>query len=457
MAPEEELWRKRLLEEEVTPPDSVWQGIEAALDRPKRRGIFFWLSRIGGGIAAVLALISLGVWLPTALTPTAPLTSLPARPDKAVIPVNSPTRSVAQASVKSLPVVVSSVELTTFLPVISSYRSQDERLVVDLFSSEPAPATRSWVEVNPLPMREFAWYGSRFQWNRPRLIVPVTSSEMQEEEEANSSSQGKYLAFQTSVAPFQPGVQWPGLTQAAFAAVRATLQEDGPLFTTSGNRSPLPIEKIDQPGIASVYDPNSFQPEQTFKTGWAWQGSASVGKFFTEHWGMEVGLRYVQGAHSTHSNVFSWNPHTAAAQTFFESTILTQPSSQASILTSRETLQTRYHLISLPVQAVYRRPLGEHWEVMVTGGMTMDKLLLNQWSWGESDSEQQYRPSNSSFRPITASALGGVRMGRQLGPRWQATAGVFGQQSLGSWVSNDEVRMKPQQVGGQVGLTYRWP
>lgn len=456
MAAEEELWRKRLLDEEVTPPASVWQGIEAELDRSKRRKGFFWLFRIGGGIAAVLTLVGLGVWLPEVIRSSADSPKVDAVVSSSEAK-DYPSTDRAPRSTTPL-----SAERVASRHVGRQYpsRSVEKSTVVEIIAaSQPTSILSSGHLANPdvvasLENLEFRWYKNRFQWNRPRLAVPSFAAE---DTEVKSNTTEKYLAFQTSGAPFQPGVQWPSLAQDAFAAVRETLQDDMPFFSTSGNRSPLPVERVDEMGIASVYDPNSLRPEQSFESGWVMQWSTNFGWFLTERWGVEVGLRYIQGANSTQSNVFSWNTQTAETQTFFEATVLQNKVQNASIIASRESLQSRYHLVSLPIQAVYRIPLNSSWEIAASGGFALDKMVVNQWTWANQSTEQIYRPEESSYRPASVSALGSVRVGRSLGTHWQANAGIFTQYAMSSWLSSEQVSMRPHQWGGQLGITYRWP
>lgn len=446
MASEEELWRKRLLEEEVTPPASVWQGIEAALDQPKRRGAFFWVFRIGG-IAAALVLVGLGVWFQRSSFSTG------------IRPLTQKTKSITppiSRKTSKLDPILPRVNQPVLTNVSTKVQHRDEQpLPVELLASVEVldEMSRTNLEIAPLPSLEFAWYGNRFQWNRPRLVVPDF-----EEITAPSSerSRDSYLAFHSSVAPFQPGVQWPGLEQQAFAAVQETLQDEIPFLTTSGNRVLSPFENVDDIGIASVYDPSTLRPEQDFATGWAVQWAANMGWFITKRWGIEVGVRYVQGATTSESNVFGWNAANSEFQSFFESSIIQPDSRGAAVIASKETMQSRYHWVSFPVQAVYRVPLSEFWDLAVTGGIALDKLVVNQWAWDGQVTEQGYRPAGSSYRPVSASALAGVRVGRKFGAHWQATGGVFSQHAISSWLSNEKARMHPQQWGGQLGLAYHF-
>lgn len=447
MASEEEIWKKRLREEDIPPPEAVWSAIEAELDRKsKKRGIWiFWVS--GAGLAAMLLFIGFGVWVglsPEGTTSARvvskqdPLLSSEGLAQVQAVPITSDKK-------EDLQIEKSVFSTRKMMASVSQETSEASFSVVHNRIAMENPSSPAWEEVSKLQTRNVTFFGNRFDWNRPRLEVPELA-----EEKETKRPQSKFLSLQSLAAPFAPGVQWPGMAQQAFAAVNETLQKDQPLFTTSSGRFPEGILAEGDQTISSVYDPSRLDPEQRFERGWAVQLAAQAGMRFSEKWGVEVGIRYVQGENATQSNVYSWRNQDAAIQTFFESSILRQTKSESSIIGPKEVVETRYHWISMPIQGVYFVPVGEKWDLAFSAGLAVDKLMSNQWS------SESYTPANSSYKPLALSTVGGVRVSRLIAPKWAVAGGLFGQHAISSWIGEESVQMKPAQLGGQMGLSYRF-
>lgn len=458
MASEEEIWKKRLLEEDVTPPDSVWAAIEAELDQTKKKRFVVWLPWYSvGGLAAALLLIGFGVWvglIQPVDTPKSMVSRTSPNSSHVISSANqSPKEELAELGVQLSQTKRPSVrrhadvhkEHSWMDPTAQPLVNLENFVAMDVTSTSPIGE-----EVSFLSPRSFMPMANRFQWNRPRLAVP----EFDPEKKSSRQSKTRFLALQSHAAPFAPGVQWPGMAQQAFAAVRETVQNDQPLFTTSSGRFPDGILSEGDRTISSLYDPNAWEPEQRFARGWAVQMAAQAGIQLSEQWGVEIGLRYVQGTNSTESNVFTWEGQEMSLQTFFESSVLRQSKAESSLIGPKETTDTRYHWLSIPVQGVYSIPIGSKWNAAGSVGLSVDKLISNRWS--SFATEQNYTPSNSAYRPLALSAVAGLRVSRALSNQWALVGGIFGQHSLSSWISESSVRMNPTQIGGQMGLSYQF-
>ncbi|MFN3784084.1 MAG: outer membrane beta-barrel protein [Spirosomataceae bacterium] len=461
-------WKEILRDGEISPPDSLWEAIEAQLpEKTSRRILPIWwtspLFRIASGVFISLGIASaLYVWQER---------------DRRTFTSNQQTTTELERVENELPVLPKLAQIEkntspssrTFAQKIDAQQfatneipdNENQRQLVSLpfspameIDKEDAFTLTKSTEVLPLDGLRWVDYASRFSQNRRRfLAVPSIESEDKKEEEP-VIAQKTWLQVGGGISPFNPQLELADFPSVASMAIsnsvieQASAEMGGNNLGTSGGNP----EK-------SAFEILLNRPSQVFRSGISRQWTGIIGKKIAPRWQVETGIRWMNGRATTSGNVFAFDEATGAIQPFFEASYLAETTDNrttlSTVLSATEQTDISFTYLAVPVQIGYTVPLAKQWQAILYTGISTDFFRSYGRKLEGEETEKIYQSSNSQFRPVTWSGVAGARIARTFQENWQVTVGVQMQESLTSGLDNSSsATFRPRMFGVQYGLGY---
>ncbi|MFN3589678.1 MAG: hypothetical protein ACK4UP_09860 [Spirosomataceae bacterium] len=466
-------WQEILREGEMSPPDSLWEAIEAQLPKKPSRKILpiWWTSpmlRIASGVLLSLGIASaLYVWQERdrrAFASNHQKTTKQTKAEKQLLVLpklaqiekdkSSSPRTFVQNSRMISKTRLASGDAgkkgnqVTSLPFSPALEVEKEVVLMAMHSTETRLINGlSWVD-----------YGSRFAQNRRRFLA-VPSFEIEDKKEDEPAiAQKTWIQVGGGISPFNPQLELADFPTVASRAVLNTLAQNKVSISTNEGGITVagtPNGPTDKNGYESLLN----RPAQTFRMGVASQWAGTIGKVIAPRWQLETGIRWMNGRASTAGNVFAFDEATGDIQPFFEASYLAETNANrnalSTVLAATEQTNVSFQYIAIPLQVGYMVPLAAQWQAILYTGVSTD-FFRNYGRQLEGESaEKVYQSSNSRFRPVTWSGLAGVRIARTFQENWQISVGAQMQESLSSGLDNEaNANFRPRMFGVQYGLGY---
>lgn len=486
----EQQWKQKFEKTSTPPPLDMWKRIEAGLDEKVERKPLFLLwgipTYVVSGIAATL-ILAIGGWflltsseatlvedivhLQTNEAENEQNVDQPAGKNAADKEVSgakdlktsdkiASTKISAKAAVSANVITSTSENLNKILAESQLNQRQNVRVInsdqlmisveAGQFSVIGRKLTNSLSKINGLGYEK---YPVRYILKRNRLAYVEP---LQETVVAEKESRRSWIGVISGLSPFKPNFQSSSLDQLASASVNSysSNNENFIIQRPSGAQGSV------GPGSPGTGD-NAFaiptgSPVQQFTNGRAFNMGIQAGKQLSKRLAIESGIRYIQGNSPVNSNVYTLNQQTGEVNAFVQDYITQNKTLNNAVVGSAETLNNSYEYLSVPVQLAYGIPLLNKLNVEVTGGVSADMFLQNTLQ-SETTDVASLNASNSAFRALGMSGLGGVRLNYLLDDRWELTVGSAFQQALVSnFESGTAARLRPQMLGINYGVNYHF-
>ncbi len=467
-------WQEILRDGELSPPDSLWEAIEAQLPEKKPRRILpiWWsapLLRIASGL-----LLTLGTAAALYIWQGRDIHTLSSNKETTTKQTQTEKQHLALPK-------LAQIEKGTNLSPSSPTRETHGQLATNelangrmrkLVANSLIPRSSSpWIEIDKedafdatksteiLPLNRLAWvdYGSRFLQNRRRFLA-VPSVELEgKKEEKPILTQKAWIQVGGGISPFNPQMELADFPTVASTAILNTLADNKMNMNVGGG-----ITVAETPN--GLTDKNRYEsllsrPSQTFRMGVASQWAGTVGKRIAPRWQIETGVRWMNGSTSSSGNVFTFDEATGDIQPFFETSYLADNNENrnalSTVLAATEQTDVNFQYIAIPLQIGYMIPFTAQWQAVLYTGISTD-FFRNYGRQLEGESiEKVYQPSNSQFRPVTWSGIAGAKIARTFQKNWQVSVGAQVQESLSSGLDySSSATFRPRMFGVQYGLGY---
>lgn len=480
----EDHWAEAFKDASMVPPDQCWENIERELDKKEDRKPFLLLWRNKGlatGIAAML-LLTFGYVLyknntvkPTvnhpAVASQANRSESAAAEEKITSPDNT-TVVIAETGNNTEPKnpELKNSEKTnnhTEAPQLAlrktGNRPPSVSQVDEVSSSDtektsfiqPKETTATLADVqtrktdfgdiHSVDGLEFQPFGSKFILKRNKLSYDLPANT---EVLASNDSKGFWMGLNSGVSPFNPNYSGSNFGQDAVMSANKISNADFNYAPSMANGSPAASVGFNKP---------SSQPDNNIRKGRAVNVGISMGKKLSKRLGLESGFRYLKANSGLQTNVYSVNEQTGDIQAYFQANYLNSSANRANtIISLSENGNQAYDYLSVPMQLSYQIPLLKKLGLQVLGGVSGD-LFLKSVLTGTNSGKNTLTASNSTYKPLNISGLGGLRLNYAVGKNWEAVLGSFYQHSLNSGVRSDQnLSFRPRMFGMNYGLNYKF-
>lgn len=473
----EDQWKDAFEGASLPPPDDLWNKIETELDQKEKRRpfVFFWTNPrfLASGIAAALLLAVSGLFLINQ-TPNETRVSNDIKKDssinknqladnKIVTPEKSTknkNKNHEKPQSKSELISVNNTEKpTTLLANINEETTllrskiENEAIVVSEENSIFLAETADFLE--KITSKDFDFYGNRFTMNRP--FLPFEISEPTENKLANNSSKS-WIGMHSGVAPFQPNFSSSLNTLALNSAEEFSADKNN--FKTQTTSSGL-LDPNGKPPFGTTITPDSkvalAQPVTTFNRGRSINFGLRFGKQLSKKVAIESGLQYLQNSSTMATNAFSFDEKSGEVGSFYQNYISKEVNYDNTVVSAQETILSTYNYVIVPVEIVYQLPIWKQLSAEAFAGASADIFLQNHLESNTTETID-LKASNSHFKPLNASGLGGIRLSYLFQKKWQFSAGSTVRQSLFSSLKTGEesISFRPRTVGFVYGLNYKF-
>ncbi len=473
----EDHWAEAFKDASMVPPDQCWDNIEKELDKKEERKPFLlvWRNKgLASGIAAML-LLTLGYVLfqkngrlntvkseNVALKPEIKAsekmndaekelqvidknTAVVTEKVKTAEPKNNlaevaysqkPEASTSKISIKSTSVVSTKETVSTAAIQPPAWIDESKTLA----ASDQIEKT-TFGNVTTLAAADFEPYGNRFNNKREKLSYefPENTDVVASD---NKSRKGFWMGLNSGVSPFNPNYSDSNFGSDAVSSANKVSSES---FNYASSSSVLPNNRP------------SSQPTNQIQNGRAVNIGITMGKKLSKRLGLESGFRYLRANSSLQTNVYAINENTGEIQAYFQANYLNQRvNTDNTIISLSENGNQAYDYMSIPMQMSYQIPILKKLDLQLLGGLSGDLFLRSVLS-GANSGKNTLTASNSTYKSLNVSGLGGARLNYAVGKNWEAVFGSFYQHSLNSGLkSGNHLSFKPKMFGLTYGLNYKF-
>lgn len=476
----EQQWKQKFENASLIPPDSIWDNIEAGLDDKGKKSAFFLLwglpAYVTSGIAATL-ILGLSGWFLLSnteeqgiaqVTKTTEEATSTKVEQKSTEPTHS-NRNSEEKIVKSSghfpneiinTVTAENKESSIFLAQSNRMNQESEFLspvseVVFENSAVQIENSLTFFEnvsdqLRKLVPHQFEEYPVRYILSRNKLAYnePIVEATTPKKQKRRS-----WIGLISGLSPFKPNFQSGSLNQLASANVESFSSNDANFTTQRGNQV---SSGTVNPEAESAFVIPTTSPVQQFANGRAFNLGIQAGRQFTDRLAFESGVRYIQGNSPVNTNVYTLNERTGEINAFVQDYLTQEKSLANAVVAPAEVLNNSYEYLSIPLQLAYEIPLHKKVNVEITGGVSADMFLQNTLQ-SETTDVASLNSSNSAFRTVGISGLGGVRLNYLLDEKWELTVGSAFQQALVSnFESGTSAKLRPQMLGVNYGVNYHF-
>ena len=480
----EDQWRKAFQEASETPPQSVWEGIEAHLDNDDNKGIItplWWQSPklwyAAASIAAIL-LVGAGIWFSKSgknYSKTNTEVAANKMPEQHADSVVNSLDQVEKSEAENRALAVSPGETTN-----SSIRTESGTNIKSKRTGFPDSSqgflakNSSRNKKSEVAVNEFKEIVSPPISDSEKSLLTTTDindpiSEITDQQTLVFSQalaalpysdldvhfQKRYVFFHpepSSEKPVKPAKQkeyWAG-----FGLMPASFNPDlkikeAPLAFTSNSVS-------NRKSVLGSSEPGASYAVQT-------QGGMRISK----HWSVELGVSYLRGNSS-----YEGGGYVLSAKNFKSANVLENafadlasnpntPSNSDGFLNSgsvyidvAKTVSNNYQYLQLPVQAGFTINPDKKLSYSVLGGMMANFFLSNDL---ESASGEiiTTTASDDIYRSVNWSATTGLRFNYRLSSKWKASLTGSYQKAVASGLrSNQNLDLHPYLYGVSWGVRY---
>jgi len=445
--------KNTLLTAAEMPDNSVWANIEKALDQEKERKpfIFIWFNKYTAtGIAALLLLALSFLIFNDGFDKT--------KNKEGII---SSTKAIETSREDNLQTEDENVEI------------ENSTLIADkvsyVKSIAPNAPNLSTVEVNskteelnhsqrfdfiksPLASLKLLIkkgvyvYGNRFNNSRKKL-----SFETPKEHLVDNSSflKRSWFGLISGISPFDPNLKINNFERAVVLSSNNSPQS-GFQFNNVGEAT----DGIKQQKFAIPLS----QPYNNVKPGTSINLGFDYGKRFKKNFSIESGIRYLAGNSAITSNVYSVNQITGDIRSFLESNYISKnlSSFDNTVIVSLGDIDNDYKYIMVPLQLGYHLPITDKLEASFLVGVSGDMIINNVFD-DLSERGSKLNASNSAYKAVNLSGLGGMKVNYWIHQNWQLSVGSNIQQTLTSGVKKTEgFSFKPRYLGINYGINYNF-
>lgn len=473
----EDHWAEAFKDASMVPPEQCWDNIERELDKKEDRKPFLLIWRnkgLASGIAAML-LLTLGYVLfqksdgfdteKSGNVASQAETSALKKADEGMKKAQTTDENVAVASDLTKeageainPAQVNHVqknsgasgrissqntrvnEPDTYVAVVENQQTIATEKSLAAATPESVEKT-AFGEMNLLAAADFEPYGNRFNNKRERL-----SYEMPENTEAVASNsktgKGFWMGLNSGVSPFNPNYTDSNFGRDAVSSANKVSSES---FNYASASSALAGNRP------------SSQPTNQIQNGRAINIGITMGKKLSKRLGLESGFRYLKANSGLQTNVYAVNESTGEIQAYFQANYLNQRvNTDNTIISLSENGNQAYDYMSIPMQLSYQIPIVKKLDLQLLGGLSGDLFIRSVLS-GANSGKNTLTASNSTYKPLNVSGLGGARLNYAVGKNWEAVFGSFYQHSLNSGLkSGNHLSFKPKMFGLTYGLNYKF-
>lgn len=505
----EEQWQGAFNDASIEPPNDLWQNIERELDKDKRRaGFFFFLSPryVASGVAAMLLIVfGLGYLMNNSVGNSGTkvqrhkvgselatktqrheggndiqklATKAQRHEEGSDIPNqlkynteknidNNALIASNYKRVKSSKLPSEIFDKTDNNTIIADNNfstnntlSTDNQHVttinttIDLPSNSLAIAQARSIafEVEPLQAKDMNPYNNRFVSNRRRIFYDYSDepTEVIAKNESNT-----WMGINSGLSPFNSNLKINNFETTAKTMALASGNNFNINSTNKGQGNIAMQDPDTKPAEVAQELPNN-QPINKFKTGRAIGFGFNLGKQLAKRWAIESGIKYLYGASTLTSNVYSLNNTSGGVNSFVEN-YLSNTKSDNAVISVAEDIQSSYEYVSIPLQLNYQIPINKLFKIEFLGGFSSDFLMNNTFkSKNNSIQENKYTSGNSLYKTLNISGLGSIRVAYKLSEHWQTNLGLTAQQILTSGINSSSTSLKPRMIGLGYGVNYRF-
>ncbi len=487
----EKQWRQKFEGTSVPPPAAMWDRIEAKLDEKPNKKPFLLLwgvpAYVVSGLAATLVLAVGGWFLLTKSTenvvrenvvvqqpteqstratgeklslkkksalPTDEMQSLPSQKNKSEYKLNTASDLLKQYSPVSQSEKKQWASSEQFQLVSSVVQplNQTRYPVSEQLGSSVNLLKKLTTSLNKISGQTYETYPVRYVLKRNKLAYNEPNEQATEPAKQNRKS---WIGMVSGLSPFKPNFQGGNLNQLALASIDAYSTNDAnfTIQRSPQNTAQMPSGTDSESSSFAIPTGN---PIQQFANGRAFNLGLQAGKQLSKRLSVESGLRYIQGNSPITTNVYTIDEQNGKVSSFVQEFITQNNVASGTVIAPKETLNNSYAYLSMPVQLAYGIPLVNKLNIEVMGGVSADMFLQNVLQ-SETTDVATLRASDSVFRTLGVSGLGGVRLNYSLDDRWEVTVGSAFQQAL---VSNFEAgtsaKLRPQMLGVNYGVNYHF-
>lgn len=487
----EDQWRKAFQEASETPPQSVWEGIEAHLDKDDDKGTIvplWWQSPklwyAAASIAAIL-LVGAGIWFSKSGNVYNKVSTEIAADKMPESDGNSAKTSPDQTErpeFKNNALAVSPNETTDSLIETNSSDKSEKKINRKSERAASKNSSRDFLAKNT-----FRNKNSEVAVNEPKKIINPSSIADPERsllatKDANDSIseitgqrtlvssqalaalpyndldvhfQKRYVFFrpeQNSEEPVKPVKQkeyWAGVGLMPASFNPDLKIKEAPLAFTSNSVS-------NRKSVTGSSQPGASYAIQT-------QGGMRISK----HWSVELGVSYLQGNSSYEGGGYVLSAKDSRSANVLENALAdlasnrNTPSNSYGFLNGgsvyidvSKTVSNNYQYLQLPVQAGFTINPDKKLSYSVLGGMMANFFLSNDL---ESASGEiiTTKASDDIYRSVNWSATTGLRFNYRLSSKWKANLTGSYQKAVSSGLrSNQSLDLHPILYGVSWGVRY---
>lgn len=315
-----------------------------------------------------------------------------------------------------------------------------------------AQATSVAFSVEPLQAKDMNPYNNRFVSNRRRIFYEYSDepTEVIAKNESNT-----WMGINSGLSPFNSNLKINNFETTAKTMALAS-GNNYTISSTNKGQGNIAVQDPDtKPAEVAQELPNN-QPINKFKTGRAIGFGFNLGKQLAKRWAIESGIKYLYGASTLTSNVYSLNNTSGGVNSFVEN-YLSNTKSDNAVISVAEDIQSSYEYVSIPLQLNYQIPINKLFKIEFLGGFSSDFLMNNTFkSKNNSIQENKYTSGNSLYKILNISGLGSMRVAYKLGSHWQTNLGLTAQQILTSGINSSSTSLKPRMIGLGYGVNYRF-
>jgi hypothetical protein len=500
----ENQWKKAFEQASETPPPSVWEGIEARLDRDENNIIPLWWRNTklwyAAASMAALLLVAGGIWYnkqsEVLNNGNVAVKTPQAKAQEAVTSENDPESAAVPGDLEE---GLADKTGLSDLPereknALAKGKDKNQKTITNSFTrKKPSQATFSEEQLaaNMASKRNTA--GA--QKAEKQVITDPTSMEIAERENLpftdSGADKGAIAAIQAE--PLKPV---PFSEQEIFMQKRYVFFKPG-----QAEEEKLPEMKKRKEYWAGIgLMPASFNPDVKIKaapTAFASQfasrqksvtGTSEAGSSYslqtqggvrlTKHWSVEMGLSYLRGNSKYEGGGYVLNAYNMKSTNVLESALngfvenryfgqATPDSPSAGVGQSFNTdnvntlfidvnkkVNNNYQFLQLPVQAGFTLNPDKKLSYSVLGGM-MANFFLNNKLESASGNIITTRPGDEVYKSMNWAATTGLRFNYSLSSKWKASLTGSYQQSLSSgFKENQSLESRPYLYGVSWGMRY---
>ncbi len=475
----EEQWAEAFRDASVTPPEECWDNIEKALEKEKKKRPFIILWNNKGLVSSIAAMVLLTLGILFFVKTEQPFkgktaavsakqegnqTSAPTKSSEGITEAQPDTDQTTGSSLPGSSLLTDQKTADRKYIVKSRFPSVSSPALIVPAIAERTPSSENLPQ-NVIPAedqrRQFGTgltsinapepepFATGIITHRAKLAydLPQTTEVI-----AKNDAKTFWMGLNSGVSPFDPNYSARGFERNASMAAQNvadgyyTYKTAGPAGSTGLNNT-----------IGAEFSKTSSLPNNVIQNGRAINFGLTMGKKLNKKLGLESGFRFMRANSGLQTNVYSVNSETGEIQAYFQSNYLNSKQSNLSnaVISSSEDGNQAYDYFSVPLQLSYEIPLMKKLDLEILGGVSGD-LFVRSVLTGINSGTNVLTASNSTFKPVSLSGLGGLRLNYTVGKNWEAVLGSFYQHSISSGLRPAYgLSFRPKMFGINYGLNYR--